>query len=113
MNPSDRKAVESWLLTHHGVRQEVLTGKSEQGGRRFRYRGFTLTWYHTGTILLQGPGLGSARFKGLKCETCKDKPLIIQGLEYMVTQADKRNKEIKAQHQTSPVLKRPGIELEE
>jgi len=90
MNPTDRKQLEAWMLTHHGVRQEVLAGKSEKGGRRFRYKGFVVTWYHTGTILLQGPGLGSVRFTKLNCEKCQDKPKIIQALEYVVRQADKR-----------------------
>ena len=91
MNPTDRKAISDWLLTHHGVHQEVLTGKQEKGGRRFRYKGFVVTWYHTGTILLQGPGLGSVRFTKLNCEKCQDKPKIIQALEYVVRQADKRD----------------------
>jgi hypothetical protein len=90
MTDRERAMVAQWLAGRKAVMAEPLPGRSEKGGMRYRYLGLVVNWYHTGTITLQGPGIGTVTFQKLNCKSCQTQPKIIQALNYMVTQADKR-----------------------
>lgn len=80
----------AWLGQHPVVHFEDLTQSSERA-YRFRHAGLVLTAYRTGKVLLQGRGVGSVSFKGLHCKSCSRKPLVIQGLEYMMKVAENQS----------------------
>lgn len=79
----------AWVAANPGVRFEKL---DREKAMRFRYGGLVLTAYSTGTVLLQGQGVGQLVFKGLNCKSCQKKPLVIQGLNHMKHLVDKRKK---------------------
>jgi hypothetical protein len=79
-------AVGDFLAAHPGVTHQKLGN----GDFRYRYGHLTCTWYHTGTVLVQGVGVGNLVFKHLNCPTCQGQPKIIQALNWMVRQADKK-----------------------
>lgn len=89
----------AWVAAHPGVKFEKL---DREGAMRFRYGGLVLTAYSTGTVLLQGSGVGQVVFKGLRCKSCSRKPRVIQGLEYMKRTVDKREKPRVQPQQSSP-----------
>lgn len=80
----------AWLAQNPGVRFEKL---DREKAMRFRYGGMVLTAYATGTVLLQGQAVGQLVFKGLNCRSCRNKPLVIQGLNHMKHVVDKRKKQ--------------------
>ena len=90
MNSKTANQLGNWLREHPEVTMERMGGKDEHGCRRFRYAGLVVTYYTTGTVLLQGSGIGSVRFEKLNCKTCQGKPKLIQALNYMYRQGGKR-----------------------
>ena len=90
MKPAAKRIINPWLAEHPKVNAEPMTGSHEGGGMRFRYGGFVVNWYATGSVTFQGPGVGTVIFKQLNCKECRGRPKVIQALNYMVRQADKR-----------------------
>jgi len=81
--------VGDWLADH----PEVIHEKSVQNAHgRYRYGFLTVTWYKTGTVLVQGVGVGNLVFNRLNCTTCQGQPKIIQALNWMVHQMNRKVK---------------------
>lgn len=109
--------VRKWLNAHPAVSLQDLrssTQKTHESALRFRYKGLVLTYYSTGTVLLQGKRIGQVVFKGLHCKSCQRKPLVIQGLNYLLKQGDKRHptQEPPRQHRATEAP-RPPVRLED
>jgi hypothetical protein len=82
-------AVGQWLAHHPDVKSSKLNTGHERGFR-YRYGHLVVTWYHTGSVLVQGNGVGNLVFKQANCKSCQGKPKIIQALNWMVAQVERR-----------------------
>jgi len=89
MSKKANRMVAEFLAKHRDIYHEPMG----HGDHRYRYGHLTLTWYHTGTVLVQGIGIGNLVFKQLNCKQCQGQPKILQALKFMVRQVEKKQSE--------------------
>ncbi len=71
-----------------------LTAARMMGGEpgwQLKLASYTILWYNSGKIEIEGPGFGAGlRFVRLRCPSCRDKPPIVQALNFVKVKARKR-----------------------